>query len=344
MGVLRVTNKKTVASKGEFGLIDHCFKGLGRTDVPGIGVGIGDDAAVLLVPRTQDLLTTSDTLVEGVHFTRELDPRLLGWKAMCVNLSDIAAMGGEPRWCLLSIALPLDTPLAWVEQFALGMGEAGERYRVALVGGDTSATSGPVVVTISMFGVIGHGRSLLRSGAEVGNRIFVSGTIGDSALGLRRFLGIDQEGQANLDADGVFLINRHLKPSPRIDLGLTLVDAAVVRAAIDISDGLLADTERLCAASGVGADLDLGKIPLSPAARRWLENGGQDAWRTLLTGGEDYELLFTVTPGALEYIPAIATNLGLPLTQIGVVTEQKGVRILDCGTPLTIQGSGFKHF
>ncbi|MBF8271795.1 MAG: thiamine-phosphate kinase, partial [Magnetococcales bacterium] len=130
-----MANDRTVASLGEFGLIDHCFKGLGRSDVPGVGVGIGDDAAVLRVPRTQDLLATSDTLVEGVHFTRDADPRQLGWKALCVNLSDIAAMGGEPRWYLLSIALPPTTSLAWVEQLVLGMGEAGERYRVSLVGG-----------------------------------------------------------------------------------------------------------------------------------------------------------------------------------------------------------------
>lgn len=344
MGVKGVANEKTVSSLGEFGLIDHCFKGLGKTDVPGISAGIGDDAAVLLVPRTQDLLTTSDTLVAGIHFTQETNPRLLGWKTMCVNLSDIAAMGGEPRWCLLSIALPPETPLTWVEQLALGIDDAGQRYGVALVGGDTSATSGPVVLTISMFGVVGHGRAILRSGAEVGNRIFVSGTIGDSALGLRRLLGVDLGGAANTDADGAFFIDRHLKPSPRTDLGLALVDASVARAAIDISDGLLADAGRLCDASGVGADLDLGKIPLSPAARRWLENGGPDAWQTLLTGGEDYELLFTVTPGALEYIPAIAANLGVPLTEIGVITEQKGIRVFDHGTPITMQGSGFKHF
>lgn len=335
-----MANDKTVSSLGEFALIEHCFKNLGRSDIPGVGRGIGDDAAVLFVPRTQDLLATTDTLVEGVHFTRDADPRQLGWKALCVNLSDIAAMGGEPRWYLLSLTLPPTTPLSWVEQLALGLGAAGEQYRVALVGGNTSSTTGPVVVTISLFGVVGNGRPILRSGAEVGNRIFVSGTVGDAVLGLRHLTGVDCEPSDAVD----YLVDRHLRPLPRTELGMALVDAAVARSAVDVSDGLLADLGHLCDASGVGADLYLEKMPLSPAARQWLGEGDLDRWRVLLTGGEDYELLFTIAPGALDQIPALSAKLGLPLTDIGVVTQEKGVRLWNSGKPMAIRDAGFKHF
>lgn len=338
-----MASNRTVASLGEFGLIGHCFKGLGRSDVPGVGVGIGDDAAVLHVPRTQDLLTTSDTLVEGVHFTSGCDPRLLGWKALCVNLSDIAAMGGESRWYMLSIALPATTSLEWVEQLARGLGEASEHYRVSLVGGNTSSTSGPVVVTITMFGLVGNGRPILRSGASVGDRIFVSGALGDSALGLRVIQGKDVGLFSPDEID--FLLDRHYRPSPRMALGMALVDSAVARAAIDVSDGLLADMGQLCSASGVGADLFLEKVPFSRVARKWLDAEGGDGWRVLVTGGEDYELLFTVTPGALDQLPAMAANLGITLTEIGEVTVGGGgVRLLRDGQPLDVQGAGFSHF
>ncbi|MBF0415194.1 MAG: thiamine-phosphate kinase [Magnetococcales bacterium] len=337
-----MANDKTVSSVGEFGLIEHCFKNLGRSDIPGVGRGIGDDAAVLFVPRTQDLLATSDTLVEGVHFTRDADPRQLGWKALCVNLSDIAAMGGEPRWYLLSISLPPTTPLAWVEQLALGLAAAGEQYRVALVGGNTSATTGPIVLTISLFGVVGNGRPILRSGAEEGNRIFVSGTLGDSVLGLRRLTGVDRGACEKGMVD--FLLDRHVRPMPRTELGMALVDAAVARSAVDVSDGLLADLGHVCAASGVGADIHLEKMPLSLAARQWLGDGDGDRWRVLLTGGEDYELLFTISPGALDQIPAIAEKVGVPLTEIGVITREKGVRVWNSGKPLVLSDAGFKHF
>ncbi len=339
-----MVNDRTVASLGEFGLIEHCFKELGRTDVPGVSVGIGDDAAVLLVPRTQDLLATTDTLVEGVHFTSDTDPVTLGWKTLCVNLSDIAAMGGEPRWYLLSIALPSTTSLSWVEQLAQGMNEAGKQFRVTLVGGNTSRTSGPMVLTLNLFGVVGHERALMRSGANVGNRIYVSGTIGDSTLGLRHLQKTDQDTSNNIDVETQYLIKRHLRPDPRIALGMALVDAALARAVIDVSDGLLADLGHLCRASGVGADLDLEKIPLSAAARTWLGNGGQEKWKTLLTGGEDYELLFTVAPGATDQLPALAANLGLPLTEIGVISKQEGIRLYERGQPMVIQESGFRHF
>ncbi|MBF0107787.1 MAG: thiamine-phosphate kinase [Magnetococcales bacterium] len=339
-----MTNDATVASLGEFGLIDHCFKTLERTDVPGVGMGIGDDAAVFLVPRTQDLLATTDTLVEGVHFVRDADPRDLGWKAVAVNLSDIAAMGGEPRWYLLSITLPSSTPLAWVERLALGMNEAGARFRVTLAGGNTTRTDGPIVLTINMFGVVGHERSLLRAGAAAGNRLFVSGTIGDAALGLRHLLGVDETLRRMDPAAIRFLMERHLRPMPRTDLGLTLVDAAIARAVIDVSDGLLADAQHLCRSSGVGADIDLRRIPLSPPARQWLEGSEHDRWPLLLTGGEDYELLFAVAPGAADQLPAIAARLGVTLTEIGIVTDRKEVRLLDNGNPLSFAVPGFRHF
>ena len=248
---------KSIASVGEFELIQSCFSPLSKGGMDGVTVGLGDDGAVLVVPRTQELVISTDTLVEGIHFSSDDDPYLLGRKALRVNLSDLAAMGALPRWYLLSLSMPPSTPFNWVSEFARGLKEDGDNFDVSLTGGDTTGSKGCLIITITVMGHIGKGRSVLRSGAKPGDRIFVSGTLGDSALGLSCHLGklkiADPE-------DVVYLMQRHQLPEPRISLGLGLVDAALVHGAIDLSDGLVADLKHLCSASGVGAEVDVEKM------------------------------------------------------------------------------------
>ncbi|MBF0623355.1 MAG: thiamine-phosphate kinase [Magnetococcales bacterium] len=338
-----MATNQTIATVGEFGLIQRLFVPLGA--VAGMQpplVGIGDDGAVTAVPRTQHLVTTTDTLVEGIHFNSDMDPLLLGRKSLAVNLSDLAAMGAAPQWYLLSLALPPSTPLIWAEQFAQGLRQAAEPFNVALIGGDTVGAKGGIVITITLLGLVGEDRAVKRSGAAAGDLIYVSGTIGDAALGLGQMLGR----LPRLDADeAVFLEQRQQLPEPRVALGLLLQDTAVVRAAIDVSDGLVADLGHLCVASGVAARVDWERLPLSPAARRLVAARGEAVERLILTGGEDYELLFAVPSGARAGVEEVARRVGVPLTEIGEF--QAGaprVTVVKNGAPFDPGPGGWTHF
>ncbi|MBF0627731.1 MAG: thiamine-phosphate kinase [Magnetococcales bacterium] len=331
---------RTLAEIGEFPMIQAFFAPLQVASAAGVVTGIGDDAAVLAVPRTQHLLATVDAMVEGVHFASDADPFLLGQKALRVNLSDIAAMGGQPAWYLLSLALPGATPEAWLAEFVRGLGVAGEAFGVRIAGGNTTAAPAGRSIHVTMFGLVSQARALTRAGALVGDRILVSGTIGDAALGLAVRQGrlvVEDE------ADRVFLASRFDLPEPRVGLGVAVSDAAAVHALIDVSDGLVADLGHLCQASGVGAQVDVAKIPLSEAARRLL---AQDAGLLplLLTGGEDYELICTAAEGALEMLHTLARQAGVALTEIGVITEAPGVVMLADGQPVRLEQGGWRHF
>ncbi|MBF0428845.1 MAG: thiamine-phosphate kinase [Magnetococcales bacterium] len=325
---------------GEFQLIRDYFVPLQSPAFAGVVLGIGDDAAVLAVPRTQQLLTTVDTLVEGIHFTASDDPFRLGQKALLVNLSDIAAMGGKPCWYLLSLSLPSDTSLTWIEAFVAGLREASERFGVTVVGGNTTGSKAGRTIGITLFGLVGQGRALTRAGSEPGDRILVTGTIGDAALALAmRQGGLSLAGGEDL----AFLQQRLDRPDPRVGLGLAIADAMVVHGMMDVSDGLVADLGHLCAASGVGAQLYAEKVPFSPAARRQLEQN-PDLLPLLLTGGEDYELLCTASPGALALLATLADEAGVPLTEIGEITASGDVVVTLENKPLPLDRGGWAHF
>ncbi|MBF0285686.1 MAG: thiamine-phosphate kinase [Magnetococcales bacterium] len=337
--------QESIASLGEFGLIRELFAPLQTPGVPGVVLGIGDDAAVLTPARTQELVITTDTLVEGMHFAADMDPYLLGRKTLLVNLSDLAAMGATPHWALLSLALPPATALHWAKEFARGLGEACRTFSVALVGGDTvSTTHGGTVITLTLMGMAGQGRAMTRKGATPGDLICVTGTIGDSALGLAVRQGrLKAEGD-----DAVFLTDRHQLPSPRVALGVKLLDAAIVRACIDVSDGFAADLGHLCEASGVAAEVDADRMPYSPAARRQLTRHGPEWESTLLSGGEDYELIFAMTEGAMEFLTPLCEETKTPVTVVGrfieAATGEPRVRIRRGGELLRFSQEGWRHF
>ncbi|MBF0184394.1 MAG: thiamine-phosphate kinase [Magnetococcales bacterium] len=333
----------TIATLGEFALIERFFAPTAATLPTGVVLGVGDDAAVLSIPRTQQLVVTTDTLVEGVHFLPDADPLLLGQKALRVNLSDMAAMAAQPHWYLLSLALPKETPLTWLEGVVNGLRQAAVRPggEVALIGGNTTAAPlGARSITITMLGLLGKDRAVTRGGAQVGDRIWLSGTIGDAALGLAAARGE----LTDLDeADRLYLTGRQQLPDPPLELARALQDSAYSRAAIDVSDGLLADLGHICRASKVGARLDLHKIPLSEAARRQVAGQGDALWPALLAGGEDYELLFTAAPSVQSQIEQLATQFGVRLSEIGEVVAGSGVEVSRDGVTLPMAQQGWDH-
>ncbi|TET86636.1 MAG: thiamine-phosphate kinase [Dehalococcoidia bacterium] len=322
-----------VSELGEFGLIELLSEVVaeGGKD-PQIVVGIGDDAAVW---RDGDstLLATTDTLVQGVHFTAESTWRELGWKAVAINLSDIAAMGGLPRYALVSLSLPGDTEVEDVTQLYQGMAEIAKQFKVAVVGGNIS--SAPLVM-ITM-AVIGQGQTegiLTRSVAVPGDLIAVTGYLGSSAAGLRMLTD-----HLQFDPETVAFFRRaHLQPQPRIAEGQLLVRKGV-RATIDISDGLVADLGHLCKASKVGAILKVDQVPIHPKVRAAFP---QESLDFALTGGEDYELLFTAGE---EVIKNVRTLADFPITVIGKITQEGGVTLLDKeGKPFSLDKKGWEHF
>jgi thiamine-monophosphate kinase len=289
----------------------------------GVVVGIGDDGAVLTPEPGMDLVTVVDTLVEGTHFPPDIDPFAVGFRAVAVNLSDIAAMGARPRWMTLALTIPAPDS-AWLERFADGLHTAAAEHGVALVGGDT--TSGRyVVATVQVTGEVEPGRMLLRSGAEVGDTIYVTGTVGDAAAGLALLAGKKPQ---------PFLVSRFLRPSARVAFGRALAGHA--SAAIDVSDGLLGDLGKLLAASRVGGVIEVERLPLSADLVAAFDPG--TARRFALSGGDDYELCFTARPGP------VPDPGELRVTAIGRVTAGRDLSCLEHGEPLDCHDSGYTHF
>lgn len=323
------------APLGEFGRIRRFFAPLAG---PG-GLGLSDDAALIGVSAGRQLVATLDTMVAGVHYLPEDPPALVARKLLRVNLSDLAAMGARPRAYLLSTALPAGLDDRWVEQFAAGLGEDQRRFGVELLGGDSVATPGPAVLSLTALGEIATGTAIRRAGAQPGDAIWVSGTIGDAFLGLAVLRGghpeLPPEHRAAMTA-------RFQLPEPRVDLGPRLV--GLVHAMADISDGLVADLEHICEASGVGARVRLGSLPLSQPASV-LAGRDRSLPARLATAGDDYELLFTAPALAGERIEALSTILGLPLTTIGEIEAARGVRVVDAaGQQIPIEATGYRHF
>jgi thiamine-monophosphate kinase len=331
------------ADRGESGedrLIARYFKPIARH--PG-AFGLTDDAAVLAPPPGHELVLKTDAIVGGVHFFLDDPPETVARKALRVNLSDLAAKGSKPVGFLLSIALPKGIKPGWLEAFARGLGADARRYDCPLFGGDTVATPGPVTISIAAFGTLPEGTMVRRAGARAGHRIVVTGTIGDAALGLR----LRHDGRAakrwTLDARmRRHLAARYLVPEPRNALAEALRLHA--SAGMDVSDGLAGDLGKLCRASGVGAEVDVARVPLSQAARKALA-AEPKLIETILTGGDDFEVVATVPPAALDVLLATARAVRVPLAEIGRVVAAKGVRFrAPEGRTLSFAHASFSHF
>jgi len=320
---------------GEFGLIDR-IAGRASTGV-GVVVGIGDDAAAVKPVSGRLGLVTSDMLVEGVHFDLSLcDPLSLGRKSLSVNLSDIAAMGGEPRHFLLSLAVPPRIPLEFLDSFVQGMLERAAEFGVDLIGGDTCSSPDRLVISITVLGDQLPERIVRRSGARPGDRVCVTGTIGDSALGLRLLRSGERSGPA---------VARHLDPAPRVREGRSLAESGIPTAMIDISDGLLADLGHILDLSSAGARIDADLLPLSPLFRAHFPHIDREALSLALAGGEDYELLFTSPAERLPELFGLFGGLGTPVTVIGEITRTGGLHLLGAdGAELFLDVRGYDHF
>jgi thiamine-monophosphate kinase len=316
----------------EFALIDRCFTGLGskREDVM---LGVGDDCALLQVPPERVLAVSIDTLVEGVHFLPGTDPMSLGHRALAVNLSDLAAMGAQPAWATLALTLP-SADLPWVRAFARGFHDLACLHGVQLVGGDT--TRGPRSITIEVHGFCDPAKVIRRDAARIGDQLCISGTLGDAGLAL-----LAETGKLMPDERIRPQRDKLLRPSPRVELGCRL--AGIAHGGIDVSDGLLADLGHICRASGVGAEIDLWRLPLSPGVRAYVEQTRE--WSLPLAAGDDYELCITLSPERVGEAEIISAECGTPLTPIGRITRDPGIRCLALsGRRVELASGGFEHF
>lgn len=297
---------------GEFGLVGEISRGF---TVPEGVTGIGDDCAVIPQRDGTDTLISSDMLVEGSHFLMDdISPYRLGWKSAAVNLSDIAAMGGRPTATFLSFALPENLDAEWVREFIRGYRDISLRFSCPLLGGDTTSTPDRVCVCVTVLGECRHGASRLRSYAREGDIVCVSGPLGDSAAGLRLILN-----GAERDALADKLIERHYLPVPRVDEGIALAAVEGVHAMMDISDGVGSDLRHILKASGAGAEIDIAQLPLSGELREVCSREGWDPAELALCGGEDYELLFTVSPEAESSLPVRHYAIGRIVSGDGIL-------------------------
>ena len=314
----------------EFDLIQRFFISRQSWSNPATRLGIGDDCALLSVNVTEELAVTTDTLVENVHFFADCNAQMLGHKALAVNLSDLAAMGAEPLWVTLALTLPKSNE-AWLEAFSQGFLALAESCRVELIGGDT--TRGPLSITVQAIGKIPAGTALRRSSAQVGDLIYVTGAIGDAGLGL----AIEQQ-QTNIHNPQAQ--HRLHKPQPRIDAGLAL--RSIAHAAIDLSDGLIADLNHILQASQVGATLEWEKLPLSPAVYDWIDETGNNLLP--LQVGDDYELCFTLPAQNRQRLEQQAESLDCPVTHIGTIEAPLGLRLLKDKQVQRLDIQGYQHF
>lgn len=351
------TSSKSIKPIGEFDLIAKYFAPL-SAGCDG-ALSLLDDGAVFDVSKFENIVVTTDCLVEGVHFLKGTSGEHVANRALGANLSDLAAMGASPKWIFLALQLPTDHIKnhgeKWLESFSSGLKQGIGQYGIYLAGGDTVSTTGPLAVTITAMGVIKNNSALVRANAKPGDEIWVSGTIGDSALGLS--LLKDGEPVNGDDKNSNFLINRHLAPEPRIKLGKALASSAVVSACIDISDGLVADMDHICTASGVSAEIELEKIPLSGPAINKFKNNMETVHDAALGGGDDYELLFCVSPKNSKSLLAMCTNAApdIKLSKIGTIglidessqnahVAHVNVAVIDHkGAELDVKNPGWDH-
>jgi thiamine-monophosphate kinase len=335
-------DNKKVGGKhlGEFAIIARYFAPLATEAA---ALALRDDAAVLAVTEGYELIATCDTLIEGVHFLPDDPPDSIGYKALSVNLSDLAAKGARGHVYLLAIAVPRDTPPDWFEAFAAGLHELQQATGISLVGGDTTASPGPLTITITALGLVRHGHAVLRHGAKKDDRLYVSGTIGDAALGLRLLKDAALARAWGLSSgERAFLVDRYRRPVPRTELVIPVRNFA--QSAIDVSDGLIGDVEKLANVSHVAAVIEAARVPLSDPARKVLARE-PNLLASLLTSGDDYEIVAAVPETSAAAFEAEAKTRGVPVTVIGRIAGGSGVSALGAdGRPLVLDRKGYAHF
>jgi len=332
-----------ISELGEFPLIERLER-IVAAERADILVGIGDDVAVLDEREGELLLATVDSQVEQVHFlSHRITPRQLGRRALAINLSDIAAMGGTPRYALVSLALPADTQVAWVEELYRGLREEGDRYGVVVVGGNMARSPEGVFIDVCVLGGVRREHLLLRSGARPGDRVLVTGQLGEAGAGLKLLL------DARLSvppAEREALLSRLLTPTPRVTEATAIARSGLATAMIDISDGLSSDLGHICERSGVGVRIWADRLPLSPAVRRVAGLMSVPPWQLALTAGEDYELCFTAPPAAVSALMAAVQATDTPATVIGeILPAEMGRRLLlPDGQEEPLTPGGWQHF
>ncbi|MGV3724977.1 MAG: thiamine-phosphate kinase [Actinomycetota bacterium] len=333
-----------LADLGEFGLIERLARKLAASHAPpaagSVSLAIGDDAALLQPPPGAGLGATADPVIEEVHFRRDWSkPEDVGWKSLAVNVSDLSAMGARPLGALVTVALPADAPVSWVDRFYRGLGDCAVRYGCPIVGGDTVRSPRHIAISVTALGTVTAGRAVRRSGAKVGDLICVTGVLGGSGAGLALLQG--GRGKTRKYAS---LLARHRRPGPPVPAGSALAEAGLPTAMMDLSDGLGSDLRHLARASGVGARLHTDCLPISDDARQAARELGVDPARWALFGGEDYELLFTVSADRFPEVPPTLGPLGVVATIVGEITPRR-VTVLDAdGREAPLRPEGFAHF
>ena len=322
--------------KGEFDLIETYFAPLASEESGSLN--LKDDAAVLPVNQGMSIVVTTDCLVSGVHFLPNDPPETIAIKLLAVNFSDLASMGATPRHYTIAAALPRSIDEEWVSRFSQGIKDGQSRFGAVLVGGDTVSTDGPLTLTLTALGEVPIGRALKRSEAKPGEMLYVSGAIGDAGIGLR----VLRDEFPNLSDDARrFAVERYQTPIPRIELGHAL--RGLASAAVDVSDGLVADLGHLCEASCVGADVDSAKVPLSSLSRELL-GSGHVSLQELYSSGDDYELIFSVSSSKISELEDVMSAFSVPITKIGTVTKAVDILIRDGKGLLHFDKTGYRHF
>ena len=331
----------------EFQLITHLRRRFGRTG-SSVVRGIGDDAAVITTQKGRQLVLTTDLLVEGVHFARTTASfEDIGYKSAAANLSDIAAMGASPDYALVSLAIPSSLTPSDIHRFYRGFMMACRPYGVHLVGGDTSSSYQDLFVNITLTGSVAAGRAIMRDGARAGNLLYVTGTLGDSLAGLKLLSSRKRAKTRSMRSIGeTRLIRRHLRPSPRVEIGHLLSAHRLATAAIDVSDGLSGDLRHICTQSGVGVEVDAQALPLSSELRTYARVHAMDPVAIALQGGEDYELLFTVSPHNRSKLLERCRQMTCPVSCIGIIRPKAfGVRLKDkAGAMRRLPEISYRHF
>lgn len=333
-----------LADLQEWGLIDRLARRLAEGGVPpaagSVTLALGDDAALLAPPPGTELVATIDALIEEVHFRRDWSkPEDVGWKALAVNVSDLGAMGARPLGALISLAVPPETPVRWIDRLYAGLAECAATYGCPVVGGDTVRAPRVIALSVTALGSVPAGRAVRRSGARKGDLLCVTGVLGDSAAGMALLERGERRSRASAP-----LFDWHRRPRPPVEAGSALAEAGLATAMLDLSDGLASDLQHISRGSRVGARVELERLPISDAARRAAEKLGQDPVDWALHGGEDYQLLFTVPPERFADVPPALGPLGVTATIIGRMAGRGVVAVGEDGTARPLTRRGFAHF
>ena len=342
------SRRRRLSDFSEFHLVQALTKSFGFSRSSSIVKGIGDDAAIIRSREHYNWLVSTDLLLEDIHFDLRMTSFFdIGYRAAAANLSDIAAMGGTPHYLLVALAIPSQHSIIDLQALYRGLRSSCQRHHVRLIGGDTSASRKGIFISITVIGTVEPNKALQRSGAQIGDYVYTTGTLGDSSAGLEiLFTKKKQPTTAIGDRISRFLVKRHLRPTPRIDIGRLLSTHQLATAAIDLSDGLSGDLNHLCQQSGVGAVIDETTIPTSSQFKAYTRQRGHDPTQMALRGGEDYELLFTIPAHSRTKFTRLVKRKNLNITQIGIIQSKKaGTQLkLANGTFRSIIVNSYDHF